>query len=329
MIVFGQVSDTHFGAVLANTRASRTPHQSAHALPLCLKLHAALDNVRAANGFDQVAPLPIVHSGDLTGAGDAAEFAIGQLFMRGRARIARSKTAARFGLDVQDEHLLAMVPGNHDHWAGLSGGLNYLAGPPARSSWVAPTHFRPTPWHKRWASVHPDDDAVVLDLFGVDSNSGFAVGQASYLAKGEISTAEFQSLEALLQHCRADRRGIHLRAIVCHHSPSYRGGLLRTNELHPTSRAQLLDLCGRYDVHALLTGHTHDFHAAALATPAGGVVHELRCASTLALGQPLNGFLVHRIAIDRSGQRTWTCDRHAWNGSNFVRNGTPLVQFAV
>jgi 3',5'-cyclic AMP phosphodiesterase CpdA len=332
MILFAHVSDTHFGSVLANTANGNVRHQDPHSLALCLNLYTALENVRAAHGLAQAAPLPVVHSGDLTLSGGQAEFAVAQAFMRSRFRIQRDRLGGFMGLEISDDRL-AMVPGNHDHWSGLNGALNYVAGVPGFSAATYVRQFEIPPWTTTWHAGSPSPQSPALELFGVDSSSGLPAGKSSRWAKGAISAAELNSLEALLKHSVQRQRASVVRAIICHHSLSYQsgvwsGGLWQSSELDAHSRDELLRLCDTYHVVAVLTGHTHDFHhepfLVTLASGAKADVHELRCASTLAINHPSvhNGFWVHKVSIEPGGRRVWQSWRHGWNGSRFV--GPPV-----
>lgn len=334
MIVFAHLSDTHFGDVLANSQPGVTKHQDPHSVVMCLALYSALLNAQAASKLPQGSPLPIVHSGDLTLSGEGAEFAVGQAFLRSRIRIRRNRLGGFMGLTVSDDQL-ALVPGNHDHWIGRKGATNYAKGVPAFNPALRGRQFRPTPWSKRWQDIGVQGPG--MEVFGVDSASGFDSTSKSWLARGRISAHEFADLEKLLQRSRNRGVGV-VRAVICHHSLAYRAGnwgpgSWQTGELEADSRDELLRLSAEYHVSAILTGHTHDFyhHEFSLLDSSGQPfsVHELRCASTLALAQEHNGFWLHKIAVGAGGRRTWHAWRYEWNQTQFVTQAAPAVSFPI
>jgi 3',5'-cyclic AMP phosphodiesterase CpdA len=336
MIVFAHISDTHFGDVLANQSLGRVVHQDPHLLALCLGLQATIDSVRAACGLAQGDPLPVVHSGDLTLSGSSEEFAVAHACLRSKMRIKRTRLGGFLGLAISDDKF-ATVPGNHDHWQGLRGAVNYALGVPGFTPQLCPMQFRQTPWVKAWRES-ADPSQLTLELYGIDSSSGLDPLKVSRWAKGSISNHELNRLEDLLKKSAARGNGSVVRAVVCHHSVAYRAGFWggkawQSGELDGTSRAELLRICGAYRVAAILTGHTHDFHVEKFSTTnADGStsdVYELRCASTLAGGQMPghNGFWVHRIGIDEHGQRCWRGWRHDWNGSTFQSRKAHTFQF--
>jgi len=321
MIGFAQISDLHFGYVLANTGRGAIPHQRPHDLAKCLALPGAIDAAMMTAQLPDGAPTRVVASGDLSVSGTAAQFAVAHAYLR--SEVAINRFPAPYGvmglkLSPDDLHV---VPGNHDHWDG-----NRTNTSPYNGN-LFDEQFRITPWKKTWQSA----EGLELEVFGIDSNSGWnpqvsgisrhATG--GLFARGLISDAEFQSLEALL--IQSNTLGAkRVRAIVCHHSVSYRGGRLRKLELDPSCRDRLVELAGRYRVAAILTGHVHDSHYST--APGVGYdgkvwpVNELRCSSTLGwpdTASDENGFLFHRIAGFKS-QWEWRVWRYGWDGVGYV-----------
>jgi len=135
------------------------------------------------------------------------------------------------GLNVAGDRL-GVVPGNHDHWAG-----NRSAVRPYNGN-LFDEQFRRTPWMKPWSSHQGDFE---LDVFGVDTDSGWDPQlsnftrryQGGVLARGRISDPEFVALENKLA-TSSFKSTPTIRAIVCHHSVSYRGGRSNTLELDRT-----------------------------------------------------------------------------------------------
>ena len=325
-ISFVQISDVHFGTALLSTAYGWIGGYAPHAFVLCSALPVAFADARVLTGLGDDQPLYLVVSGDLTAGGYACEFAVAHAFLRTRPRIQRSAPGNLFGLAMPDDHLAA-VPGNHDHWRGAP----KFRPPPAYSPKTIRAQFRRTPWRKRWPSQGPTG----VELFGVDSNSGLAGTATNTFAKGAISTTEFDELDALLTASVGS--GL-VKAIVCHHSLSYAGGVFDARPLDDFSRERLLAIAAQHRVSAILTGHTHDFDFTRrdVADPRSAAniraVWELRSASTLQ-GPPKparQGFLLHRIGESGASLR-WSSWRYMWNGTHFARadSGKPCHEFDI
>lgn len=331
MIAFAHLSDLHFGATLANQGRGLVWGQRPHDAVKCLALPAALRSACELMDTPQEGPeLPVLVTGDLTVSGAGPELAVAQAFLRGRFPIARHDGSPwQMGLGRRTEGLLATVPGNHDHWDG------HRASMPPHTATIYPDHFEPTPWLR---SLHDDDSPLVLELAGLDSNSGWAQGEASEVerrARGAFAQGRIanKQLDAITRHWgaavpAAQTGPLRVRAVLCHHSPSYRSRLLGREELDARSRNRLLALCGRWGVSALLTGHTHDAHNQALATrdaqgqPAE--CQELRAANAVGFGkQPKDeeaeevGFLTHRLQLQSDGQVQWDVWRWGWKNKRY------------
>jgi len=321
MLCFAHISDLHFGDKLANTGRGvplQRPHDTAKCLTLPSGINLAMDEAQ----MPDEAELRFVVSGDLSVSGSTGELAVAHAFIRSEVSISRLPAPyGVMGLDVAADRL-GMVPGNHDHWAG-----NRSAVRPHNAS-LFEEHFRATPWVKSWPSHAGDFE---LDLFGVDTDSGWdpqlsSVSrryQGGLLARGRISDDEFAALERQLA-TSSSKATPTVRAVVCHHSLSYRGGRLNTLELETASRDRLLDLAGKYRVAAILTGHTHDSHYELEqrrdATGAFWAVRELRCASTVGWPEVSSdeaGFLFHRLTRT-GGTWTWTVWRFGWDGTGYA-----------
>jgi 3',5'-cyclic AMP phosphodiesterase CpdA len=316
----------HFGAELANRRSEAIPFQGPHDVGKCMVLPAAL--ISACELMEtslEGTELPVVVSGDLTVRGASTELAVSNGYLRSRIEIARLPSKwGMLGLGRRSA-LLATIPGNHDHWGGS---LVPLPHNPA----LYPSSFRPTPWKKVFAAK---DRSITLELFGVDSNSGLAEGEANPIsrtvkglgAKGNISANQFERLRNLLKKTDATKSRRLVRAIVCHHSISYKSGIFSLKELDSESRDRLLRLCADYNISAILTGHTHDSGHFKLETMDGKgklkQVYELRSANTVGFGsrpginkQDSVGFLTHRISEyeNKLHWETWRWD-WVWSSS--------------
>lgn len=321
MIYFAHISDLHFGDTLINRRGGLVPGQRPHDVGKCMALPSGLEAAMIEAGVPDDAGIQMIVSGDLTVSGSKQQLAVAHAFIRSRPAINRLPGPyGRIGLNVGADSLGA-IPGNHDHWGGNRTTLTAYNGS------LFPNDFRATPWMKSWPSYGRDFE---VDVFGIDSNSGlkppgrFAVSKrlAGSLARGSISNDEFAKLENLLQGSAAKSSDV-VRIIVCHHSVSYRSGLLGTLELEQTSRDRLLKLAADYGVAGILTGHAHMSHYAMLQTrdSSGNYrrIHELRCSATV--GWPMNakeeaGFLFHRVIRQGTGWN-WDIWRYGWDGSGF------------
>jgi Calcineurin-like phosphoesterase len=230
------------------------------------------------------------------------------------------------GYSIADDQF-ASIPGNHDQY-----GAGFMA---AQNPALTGVHFEVTPWYPRFID---SNDQVTLDLFGIDTNSGFipAPQGGNFLAWGAISNQQFTQLENLLI-ANPPVQGRTVRAIIMHHSLSYLGGavgsLIWTSALLPPSRQRLRRICANHGIAALLTGHTHtvlykQLHARAT----GGARHpfwELRSWSTLVGPRKINGFLAHEISNRPGGGVSWDTYAYLWRSGSFRRQPHAVASFVV
>jgi 3',5'-cyclic AMP phosphodiesterase CpdA len=314
MLAFAHISDLHFSDVFANVDNGTTKHQDPHHLELCQRLEGALRDARAWLRMGEKDVLPVVCSGDLTLVGGVEEFAVAHAFLRDSVRMTRQMPADYFGLATPD-NLIGSVPGNHDQWRGRHGTLNFFKGVPPYTPSLAGRHFRSTPWWKEWKAP---DDSKRLQLFGVDSNSGHSPrGRFSHFQRGSISDKQFKRLENDL--ATTPRPPGCARAIVCHHSPSYRSWIPAVNRMDRRSQKELRRLAALHGVNAILTGHTHDFTWKNIAANGDPEFWELRAPSTTATQQKDNGFFIHQIKPLPGDRWEWYVWQYLWNGAAFAR----------
>lgn len=332
MIAFAHLSDTHFGPALANQGAGPVPGQQPHHAVKCLALPAALDAAWDAMQLpDDAAALPVVVSGDLTVSGATEELAVAQAYLGGRFPIARLPGPAfEMGLGTSPRRPVLTIPGNHDHWDGQRITMG------AYNSALYPGDFDPTPWRQTLASA---DGALTLELVGVDSNSGWQpgpgrpllAGMQARMAQGMLTPSQIATVRAWYRQRQqrpaaaaptAEQPSL-VRALLCHHSLAYQGGISGRLAMDANSRQILLHLCAEFRVSALLTGHTHDAHHHRHNTPdpQGQWVacEELRCAHSVGFGkrkptQPAEevGFLTHRLQRLPEGRVRWDTWRWVW-----------------
>jgi hypothetical protein len=268
----------------------------------------------------------VLVSGDLTRVGNESEFAVAHTLLRSSARLTLVPPPDLLGYSVADDQF-ASVPGNHDQYgAGFMAALN-----PALTG----VHFEVTTWHRRFVD---SNDEVTLDLFGIDTNSGFIPAPPGWNlpAWGAISNQQLTQLENLL-NANPPVQGPTVRALMMHHSLSYFGGpvgsLIWTSAILPFSRPRLRMICANHGVAAILTGHTHTMLCKPLqARSSGGARHtfwELRCWSTLVGPRKINGFLAHEISNRPGGGVSWDTYAYPWRSGSFRRQALKAATFVV
>jgi Calcineurin-like phosphoesterase len=330
-LVLVHLSDLHVGTRLMPTSRDigRVSGLNPHDYRLLRPLELAFRDVRRTFQLTADEPLNIVISGDLTQAGLDNDYAtvMALLYRRWQWRFPPNERTLGFGWS---RDRVFTVPGNHDHWR--------RARSTAYTRGLAPDWFEVPPWKHTLESRH---GSIRLELFGVDSNSGLESasnpGRGSFLAGGAISHEELQVLEERLAAVdgESDATIAVVRALVCHHAFS-REGLLDPWPLDVGSRQTITQLAVRYDIGAVLTGHTHAFDdkdwPATLPDGRRGVLKELRCASTLQAtrGSGFQGFWVHKITrVAAHAGCLWTACRYQKAGTSFDLNNVEPVEFTV
>jgi 3',5'-cyclic AMP phosphodiesterase CpdA len=326
-LFLAHLSDLHF--------TSTTPADSAR---LLRSLTSTLKLIRGTRmtAADQYR---VVVTGDLTDHGAAEEFALAQTFLRSKLLLGRHPVLD--SLCVGDEPLtnneLGIVPGNHDHWNGKW----WILAPSQNPNIIGP-QFRKTPWRKIW---RPDATTEFeLEIFGLDTSSGMEPKDAAnFFQGGRISDSEFEKLQNQIDNSppRGDGVQRRVRSILIHHSLCYAGGRKDqtfdaglADVLHDDSRTKLLEFAVENRIHALLSGHTHDFWIEPVSGTRGSrVVHELRSAATLKgdlrRGEP--GFLLHQLAWEPEQHCVkWTVWKFRWTDLGFrARTHVGDYQFCV
>jgi 3',5'-cyclic AMP phosphodiesterase CpdA len=325
------ISDLHFGSILANNQFPVIGGWAAHDFRLCRGLPLTMEYIRATLlELGDADEIRVVASGDLTATGTQQEFAVAHSYLRSRLRLRRPPPGRETGLVLADNEIAA-VPGNHDHWDGKT-----LPRPTAYTKSIFPRYFRKTPWMKAWVSL---GGALELEVYGIDSNSGFEHKKTNFRAKGEFSGHELQILEQLLKESdlhRPPHGTSRVRALVTHHSLTYTGRFPGIISLEDSSRDRIVKLAAEYKIGAILTGHTHEsnFHKFTVHVtnpPLTRDVWELRAATTFQgpSGPNKQGFWCHLIRTDAGGP-FWTAWRFQWDGNAFrCTSGTPDVDFPM
>ncbi|HEX4145610.1 MAG TPA: metallophosphoesterase [Pirellulales bacterium] len=329
-ILLVHFSDLHFGSDLIGTD-STVPGLRGHDLLLCGHLRAVTrrrgqSTIAADFQLPAEERLHFVLGGDLTRVGSANDFYLAYQWLFDRFALYTLVGPPRpRGLQIPPGDLYS-VPGNHDQWNGISPGLTNWFSPAAYNPYLAPNWFWPTPWRR--IIVSPQSDFVV-DLFGVDSNSGLNRARGNFFAAGAISTQELVDLEVLLSQSLADEKNDpqkrpRLRAILCHHSFV---GNAATAGLQRNSVTELIRLAHEYDAAAILTGHMHSAIHDPHVSPKNHLFWELRAAAAVQRGsQPgLQGFWVHELTCEQ-GQPHWKAWQYetSANFGPFTRLPSPL-----
>ncbi len=307
-ILLVHFSDIHFGSDFVGTK-KRILGLSGHELLLCAHLRAVTrrqGRFTVANDFNVPAEerLHFVLSGDLTRVGSDNDFCLAYQWLLDRWSLYNLVNRPQpFGLEIPPADLYS-VPGNHDQWDGKSPGPTNWLSPKSYNPNLVPAWLRPTPWRSAIASTEGD---FVLDLFGVDSNSGLPGGRGNLFAEGAISNRQLMMLEREMRQSIADEKNDkipRMRAIVCHHSFQGQGA---TAGLRPNSVVQLTRLAYTYNAAAILTGHMHKELHDKYQNVKNQMFWEIRAAAAVQRDpQPaLQGFWVHEIVRRRS--------RFAWN----------------
>ena len=342
-ILLFHLSDLHFGSCFVGTQTSLAG-LAGHDVDICRRLAVDLRLAQLSdfqtNGDDTVEYLI---SGDLTRVGSTHDFHLSHTYILADLEWvenrAKAQQSASLGLPHDRVHA---IPGNHDHWCGISPlvKLNIpFRRPPAYNAAVFPDLLEPTPWrHTLWSK----NKGFAIELFGVDSSEGLKSRATNFRARGELSQVELHGqfdaaghlvrpgLEQLLQEAARDARRdgkARVRAVACHHAFSNQGGLADAWPLSNGSRTKLLTLARQYDVRCVLTGHTHYFYDLRHSQSGWPSVWELRCGSTTQQGtQPHPpGFWVHEIIGPASGGSAapqWRAWKFQWNGTQFAKNPT-------
>jgi 3',5'-cyclic AMP phosphodiesterase CpdA len=239
-IILAHISDLHFDSRILNDRFIGVPHRLGHDKVLSFALMTALEEVPSDCQVQVQGPIDVVVSGDLTRVGDESEFAVAHTLLLSAARLQLIDPNDLLGYKIAADRF-ASVPGNHDQYGARGWPM------PAYNPALRGVHFEDTPWHH---TITEASGHLILDLFGVDTNSGRLPGFGlNILAWGDISRQQLIDLERLLTRAPAVSAGQRMRALVMHHSLSYRGGagaIIGLAALSPRSRREIRRICAEY-----------------------------------------------------------------------------------
>lgn len=306
------LSDIHMFRTLVPQEQPPSPEQEGHDVALCRALCRFQTDLVA-----QGTPADSLHwivSGDLTRTGHREEFRTARSLMMKSPAIALSPTSP-LGLGVPPGRLVDCA-GNHDHWDGWDevGFQRLLFPPPARNPQLYPMVFPTQVVHScTWQSTRQN---FAVEIYTIDSNTGFPLGASNLLASGRIDPRDFEELERLLEFGLASHTGNEcIRIIVCHHPLTERPqpGLLPAQPLNRLDVERLVQIAIRYRVAAILSGHTHHAHVLPIDREMwpGRIetVHEFRAPSALQRCERdsfRRGFWAHEIHRDLTGRFLWS-----------------------
>jgi 3',5'-cyclic AMP phosphodiesterase CpdA len=328
-IALVQCSDLHFQSRFDSTGDGLFDGWRSQSVTLCRGFQAALTLARQDMKLPREVLLHVLMCGDLSCFGSNGDFAAGHAYFRGRRPLNLDRPLFELGLALPN-HLLRMIPGNHDHWKGRP-----LPFHKRHNSDLFPTQFRTTPWWDR----HLIAGDLRIDLFGIDSNSAmreqFLAGRwDTTLARGRISQGEIRqldhdlaaSLEAADQPCR-------IRVVMVHHSFSVPPNMVDAQQLQRDSADMLLYLARKHRIFAFLTGHVHTSDIKLLASHDQGGCWEFRSATTLQgpeQHQEENGFFIHQIFRERNSI-LWRLWQYVWSAGKgaFINGNGPLAELKI
>jgi hypothetical protein len=326
-IVLVHCSDMHFQSRFDSAGDGFFKGWRSHSVTLCRGFQAALRLAQQNLKLPATTPLYVLMSGDLSAFGSYGDFAAGHAYFRGKRPLNLDRPVFELGLGLPN-HLLRMIPGNHDHWKGRPLPIHRR-----HNAGLFPTQFRTTPW---W-DHHLVEGDLRVDLFGVDSNSAMREGRLrgrwdTSLARGRISDDELRKLDSALKaSAQATDIPCRIRVVMVHHSFSVPPQLLEAQQLHRMSARMLLYLARKHRVSAFLTGHVHTSDIKLLAVHEHGGCWEFRSATTVQgpeRHQEENGFFIHQIV--RVGRRVWwRLWQYVWApGIGAFINGDPTKPLA-
>lgn len=318
LATFLHISDLHIGEFEPQTGDSRITPQAARVLnnfPVfdgLLGHHAAalrhLEEFTVRLRMEEL-DCTLIATGDLSRWGDHAELESAMAFLLSHVDM-QPPMGEEIGLEFGDRALI--VPGNHDHWAGVAPPVGATP-----SCYHNVFYSHPTPSDH----LHGLREGLQIRFIHVNSDADVAANSWSrLLARGHF-ISELDALDARLPPKRSDE----IRVLMLHHSRSHAGTML---EITQRSRLALDRFLKRQQINVMLTGHTH-IPVARLHPVTGTTgVHELGAGSTtqfdvlprkwkLLLRDPgklswhPNTLMVHRL-YSRNRTLTWetqTCQR--------------------
>ena len=300
-LVVVHLSDFHFGDDPFNKRFDeRRAGFYGHDYAFALALREGLLQAAADAGV-RYRDLRVVVSGDLTKCGTARQLTFANKFLHGTMRDPLATLTAisqPFGLDLEKMtgHRAVVIPGNHDHWAGE------LPTPWWKQETYQPGafsgEFGTVPWDvpKRLSS---SGGGIVLELLGLDSNSGLSWGATNSQAGGEVSQEHLLRLTGFakappdgttLDRLPDGSLPVVVRWLLIHHDFGHRSfasffsGEFQPKPLRSDSREAVLLKLRTHSIAMVLTGHQH---IASAQRHVGGRLTELRAPAATA-GQALN-----------------------------------------
>jgi predicted phosphodiesterase len=320
LATFLHISDLHIGefeAITGDSKISPLAARVLNNLPIfdgLLGHHAAalrhLEDF-SANLLAEEPDCMLIVSGDLSRYGDYRELRSARALIESSVDIA---PPLREQVGLYFHSAACLIPGNHDHWAGVATPIGA-----APSDYSAVFFDQPTP--SEYVLDLRDEEGMKLRFIRINSDADIQPNSLNrLLAKGHF-TSELNVLSASLP-ARPDNE---IRVLMIHHSRSHAGRVLAMTRASKQALDEFLKSKG---ISVMLTGHTHAPVARLHNIRGTSGVHELGAGSTTQfdvlpfkwkvrlrnphqLGWHPNTLMVHRIAL-KDGQPWWeteTCQR--------------------
>ena len=266
----------------------------------------------------------LVVTGDLSRQGDASELALARRYFE--SEIDLSPPNGRYvGLYTGGSHLT--IPGNHDHWAGVSLPIG------ATPSNYFHYFIRALPAIR---NIPLGSTGHVLTLIEVDSDADVPPNSI----QRAFARGSFRSQLLSLDNMLAPRKESEARVLVIHHAPTWTSfGLAMT----ASTKRELDRFLLQHGIRVILCGHTHE---ASMRRHYAGTAECWECGAgsttqfdtvplkwrrrlrrqTEAILKP-NSLLLHRI-FDVDGRLEWSATSYLRTASGFHATYPPR-QFAL
>lgn len=252
-------------------------------------LHDFADRLR-----DQEDDCFLVATGDLSRWGDFNELRSAQGFLQSAVNISPSYHEM-VGLHFNDDAYL--IPGNHDHWAGV-------APPLGATPSVYPHAFVAHPTPSAGQPRLLQDGKTNIRFIHIDSDADIAPNSINRL----LARGDFVS-QLNIQPPLPARPKNEIRVLLIHHSRSHAGTVLAMTK---ASKIALDQFLATHQIRVMLTGHTHQPIARLHTISHSASTHELGAGGTTQvdvlpykwkrmlrrpsrLGTHPNTLMVHRI----------------------------------
>jgi hypothetical protein len=297
-----QISDLHINENIDNASNALLSGYSGHDVELCRALARLLgEDIRDIENVSEDEDITVIVNGDLTASGTSNEFGVVNTFLYSSHALVTGQHVQKIGLNL-DQGASHTVPGNHDHWGGVS--PTQIQRGFTRE--IYDRFLGPPPY------VSPPicGGGIELRLFGIDSCTMFEdrFFNRNLLAGGGFSDRhkrDFQRIVAsTLKEPLAEDCEMRVAIIICHHPFSKDGS---AGPLRNRCASWLAKLAAKYGIRMIFTGHTHNSWTNLLKLTDCDdktVLREVRCPTTLQYPAKLDekkrkpGAWLHQVYAD-------------------------------